>query len=337
MPDWTIERVRALSAIEIRSLQTNALKGNNAPVAELCAQALRENSPARRKRHTSAQHIRPQPQTPLDAAAVAAVAKAIVALVPETERGFSENVRANIRRRENNAADAPQLTLRGLWWQYIVCAFSSQERSGVGTAVHFFEHSHNHLHNLAEVSKAGAAPDWVRHQFEQFAQQCAQASIQPALRMSNRKGDIVMRGFPLFAVAGAPTDALSACCVKGGDLKVFCDLARGALSDRNLATSAQFSWDLDPKPYHGISHKQVRNILVNSGLAVNVLPLDSRWKSFLEDKAGLVLHGNFGVKAFYLDVENVLRQALLAILAVNSTFPVKNLAALDAVVFEYYD
>lgn len=330
MPDWTIERVRALSAAEIRSLEENVMKKENSAVAALCAQALAEIGKPKASQTSSGKVL------PFDDSAVAAVTAAIEALIPASEEDFSENVRENINRRRGRVEQSSQLTLADLWWQYVVCAFSSQEKSGRRTAVHLFEHTGSLLHSLLDVANAGAAESWVSVQFDLFEQQCACAGI-PRFRFIKPKADIIIKGYPLFARASAPANALTACCLSGGELKVFCDLARGTLSDRNLSTSAQFSQNLDPKPFHGISHKQIRNILLNSGLCSNVLPLDSRWKKFLQEKTRLPIEGDFGKKDFYLAVEDLLRRALISILAANPAFPVKDLSTLDAVVFEYFD
>lgn len=328
MADWTIERVRALSTVDIRALQGNAVRLKNEKITSMCTEALAETGKTLR--------ARPPGTSPFGASAVAATAAALEAIVPETEEEFSGSLRSNISQIAGRTAIASTFTLSDLWYHYVVCAFSAQEKPGKGTAAHLFQETKNPLHSLQNVASAGADEIWVADQLEQFAEQCRQAKV-PRFGFVKAKINIIIRAYPMFAQVGAPDDALAECCRGQEDLRVFCDLARGTLSDRDLATSARLSKTLEPKPFHGISHKQMRSIVLNSGLSSNVLPLDSRWKRFLEEKAQIPVEGDFGRADFYLAVEDLLRQALILILAKNPDFPVKDLATLDAVVFEYFD
>lgn len=328
MADWTIERVRALSTVDIRALQGNAVRLKNEEITSMCTEALAETGKTLRPR--------PSGTSPFDDSAVAAVAAALEAVVPETEKLFSSSLRSAISEIAGRAAISSRLTLADLWYQYVVCAFSAQEKSGVGTAARLFETTKNPLHCLRDVVSAGADEAWIADQLEQFAKQCKEAKVSQ-FGFVKAKAKVILRSYPLFAQVGAPDDALAVCCRGQEDLRVFCDLARGTVSDRDLATSARFSKTLEPKSFHGVSHKQVRSILLDSGLCSNVLPLDSRWKRFLEAKAQIPIEGDFARKDYYLAVEDLLRQALISIRSENPEFPVEDLATLDAVVFEHFD
>jgi hypothetical protein len=328
MADWTIERVRALSTVDIRALHGNAVRLNNEEITSMCTEALAETGKTLRAREAGT--------TPFDGSAVEVVAAALEATVPETEEQLSGSLRSAISEIAARAAISSRLTLADLWYHYVVCAFSAQEKSGKGTAAHLFETTKNPLHTLQDVASAGADESWIATQLEQFAEQCKQAKVSQ-FGFVKAKTKVLLRSYPLFAQVGAPDDALAVCCRGQEDLRVFCDLARGTVSDRNLATSARLSKTLEPKSFHGVSHKQVRSILINSGLCSNVLPLDSRWKRFLEEKAQIRVEGDFARKDYYLAVEDLLRQALISIRAKNPEFPVEDLATLDAVVFEYFD
>jgi len=111
-------------------------------------------------------------------------------------------------------------------------------------------------------------------------------------------------------------------------LRIFCELARGAVHDHDLAGSAAFSKRLNAAPFVQIGPKQLRNILVNGGLAHNVVPLDSRWLKYLD---GIVPADSALTLARYIRIEDLLRQALLSVQ--NQRADLANLAVLDAIVF----
>jgi hypothetical protein len=326
MADWTIERVRALSTVDIRALEGNAVRLKNAEITAMCAEALAETGKTLR--------ARPSGTSPFGDNAVAAVAAALEATIPATEEQLSGSVRSAISQIAARAAISSRLTLADLWYQYVVCAFSAQEKPGKGTAAHLFDETKAPLHSLQDVASAGADAIWIATQFEQFAEQCKEARV-PRFGFVKAKANVIMRGYPLFAQVGNPDDALVDCSRGQEDLRVFCDLARGTLTDRDLATSARLGKILEPKSFYGVSHKQMRSILLNTGLCSNVLPLDSRWKRFLEEKAQIVIEGDLARKDFYLAVEDLLRQALIFTLAKNPDFPAKDMATLDAAMSEY--
>jgi hypothetical protein len=145
----------------------------------------------------------------------------------------------------------------------------------------------------------------------------------------------------LFAALGEPSKLLKELpssdsrAQAHSPMALFYDLAKNKLSDKDIHLSAKFSADIDHKPFYGLGPKQIRNILVNSGLAFNVVPLDSRWKKFLEDGAGIIIDGNLGQLNYYLQVEEVLRKALLVASEQRADIP--NLATLDAIVFSTFD
>ncbi|WP_186308658.1 hypothetical protein [Paraburkholderia sp. BCC1885] len=142
----------------------------------------------------------------------------------------------------------------------------------------------------------------------------------------------MLGAYPHFVEGGAPHDVLADLCRETDALNVFCDLARGDTDDHDVAMSATFSQSLDHSASLHIGNKQIRNILVNFGLARNVVRVGSRWPNFFGD----ILATNsatFQNIDRYLAVENVLRSALIRVHA--QRLDIENLAVFDAVVFSH--
>lgn len=148
MADWTIERVRALSTVDIRALQGNAVRLKNEKITLTCTEALAETGKTLRPRPSGA--------SPFHDSAVAAVAAALEATVPETEEQFSSSLRTAISQVAGRMAISSRLTLADLWYKYTVAAFSSQAESYKGTAAHLFAASKN------PCTALGLANSWRR-------------------------------------------------------------------------------------------------------------------------------------------------------------------------------
>jgi hypothetical protein len=321
LADWTIERVRTLSDDFVKSLRFNAGQRNRDDVVAICDQVINERRSVTRKQPTSSPIVN-DPQT------VSRLAKALSTLP-------NAATVENASRRNKRQQDAAKLTLADLWRQYVVCGLSSNEPSGAGTAVHHFEHNDCPLHHLPDVIAANGAEEWVSQQMSDFEQSSKQAG-NGKFRFRKPKIRLIVDGYPLFSQCGSPDKLIAALSETAGPLKLFCDLARGTVSDVDIMTSAVFSANLDPSPYHGIKHKQMRNILVNSGLAVNVLPLDSRWGQFLTDRAGIsVEKGGLQRASYYLALEDLIRKALVEVLPTRPD--IANLATLDAIVIDSFE
>lgn len=145
---------------------------------------------------------------------------------------------------------------------------------------------------------------------------------------------------------------LLAQCDSKSPLELFIKLASGLNTDKNLDDSVKFSRNLDSTPFFNIGPKQLRNILVNSGLAVNVIPLDSRWIKYiagaLSIKEGNIMakyinknsnitvlkDASFGNLTHYLFLENFIRRAFG--LVQEKRPDIENLSLLDAIVFRSY-
>ena len=308
---WTPDKVRALSTKDVRNLLENARRAENADLIRHCESAL-----AQRGQGDDAGAAAPRVNAAtftIPATAVADAATLISALPPVDE------LANGIERRRLQAR--PITTLGELWRLFITCGFSSVENSEEGSPLDRFIKAQGPLFDLAYVRKMSCDPDWVVSEIRTHVP-----------RMADNKRRLVLGSFAQFEMAAAaPTMALADLCRDGESLSVFCRLARGEISDGDLAGSAAFSGSLDPTPFPRIGNKQLRNILVNSGLARNVVPLDSRWQRFF-GSALPVTSQILADKARYLAIEDVLRQALLANSAARPD--IDNLAVLDAVVFQ---
>lgn len=323
---WTYERIARLSTDEIQSLCKNARDRSAEDVALLCEKVLAEKNVG--SRHVRKQMKRREAKCDVnlfaDEALINRLAEIIRQLPAADESG-------NVQNRRSRQANAPNFTLAGLWRIYLDCAFSSQERSGPKSNLAKFANSQSGLLDLATVSQRNADEAWVRSEIE-----------TAGLRFTDKKTKIACSAYALFAALGEPSRVLKELPSSDSQaqahspIALFYDLAKNNLSDKHIHRSAKFSSEIDHKPFYGLGPKQIRNILINSGLAFNVVPLDSRWKKFLEDKAGIIIDSKrLGQLNYYLQVEEVLRKSLLRAREQRADIP--NLATLDAIVFSTFD
>jgi hypothetical protein len=217
--------------------------------------------------------------------------------------------------------EKPLRTLQELWRLFLICGFSSQENSEENSPLAKFVSSKSSLLHLETVRKHQCDKDWVL------------SELKPYLpRQLKNKVSLVIGSYPHFFQAGNPEDLLQDLCGNSGKLKLFCDLSRGQENDKDIHNSSKFSRRIDHKPFPYIGNKQIRNILVNSGLSHNVVPLDSRWQNFFGDVIETE-KSSFTNESDYLALENLLRDAL--IIAQQDRPDIVNLSVLDAIVFAH--
>jgi len=308
---WTPEKVRALSTNDVKNLLENAQRVENAELIGYCETALEQ-----RGQGVGAAEAAPRVSAAnftIPATAVVDAARLISSLPPVDE------LANGLERRRLQAH--PISTLGELWRLFVTCGFSSVENSEEGSPLDRFIKTQGPLFDLAYVRKMSCDPEWVTSEI-----------LAHVPRMAGNKRRLVLGSFAQFELTGAaPVAPLADLCRKGESLSVFCNLARGETSDSDLARSATFSNSLDPAPFPRIGNKQLRNILVNSGLARNVVPLDSRWQRFFGPALPVTSH-ILADKMRYLAIEDVLRRALLSISPERPD--IDNLAVLDAIVFQ---
>lgn len=243
------------------------------------------------------------------------------------------SVPAAVERRSSQ--EHPVKDFSRLWRIFVVCGFSSQMNSNHDSPLDKFRKSSSPLLKLSTVIQQGAKAGWVKSQILQAADKHG----GPIRRNLARRTRMIEDGRKAFIDAGARrSDRLQDGLIgKEGTLGVFIRLARGEISDRDLATSDAFSRNLASKSrtafekIHLIGPKQLRNILVNSGLAHNVLPLDSRWSGFLGYRKGFN-EPNLTSERAYRTTEQLVRLALIR--AKGTRSDITNLAILDSLVFD---
>ncbi|MBN3761250.1 hypothetical protein [Burkholderia sp. Ac-20365] len=306
---WTIDKIKSLKKAEIQNLMANARAAGNLEVEELCRAALPADvSRAKGDRKVSRGTFE------IPASHVAKVAELIERLRPVDE------LSNGLERRRLQAS--PIQTLGELWRLFITCGLSSMEDSEEGAALDRFIRAQGPLFDLGYLRRIECDPAEVLAEIKRNVP-----------RMAQNKCTLVAGNFPLFeAAGGAPDTALSDIRDTESPLLIFGELARGDRHDRDITKSAEFSLGINPDPFPRISHKQIRNILVNSGLARNVVPLDSRWSRFFGDIL-IVDSALLARKSRYLAVEDLLRQALIE--ASSQRTDIDNLAVLDAIVFQH--
>jgi hypothetical protein len=301
---WTSERIAGLSRAEIQNLRANALAQGAQTIVQRCDSELsRGRSPKARRAKSSFL---------IDENKIEEVAGLIEGLPPAADVPLAA-------KRLQRLAE-PVTTFSALWRQFIVCGFSSLEKSDPETPLGAFSRGSSPILELSAVLDHGADGDWI-------AAQLARGGLN---RMTTVKVGLVTSAREVFRTTVGHDDALANGRGAGSPLEVFLDLAAGRSSDRDLAASAVFSASLDPRAFKGIGHKQIRNILVNSGLAYNVVPLDSRWRAFFGSTLEFT-STDLGRRPRYLAIEDLLRNALLRVQPVRSDIP--NLAVLDAIAF----
>ncbi|MGF6533266.1 hypothetical protein P3T20_004066 [Paraburkholderia sp. GAS206C] len=315
--DWTIERIRLLSDVELKSLRENAIKRGNMEIVRRCDQVEAERKSARARTRKTNRIVAAGAGLPRSFSIPENAIDAVTGIILTLPHALS--VPNGVTRLA--LQQSPTKTLSELWRQFVICGFSSQENSEEGGALSSFVAANGPLLDLAQVCANRCDSAWVTREVRTHLS-----------RQLRNKVGLVLGAYPHFVEAGAPGDLLADLCRRAGALKVFCDLARGDIDDHDVAMSATFSQSLDHSAFPYIGNKQIRNILVNSGLAHNVVPLDSRWQNFF----GNIMVTNsatFQNTERYLAVENVLRSALVRVHTERSD--IENLAVLDAVVFSY--
>jgi len=304
---WPIDRIRGLSKSEASNLRSNALARGNQAIVERCDQVLSTNTANK----VSSVEGKTRIGMDIPETAVGGIAKLFLALPKASD---VPNAQARLKR-----LSIPAQTFSVLWRQYINCGFSSQEKSDPDTPLGRFAKGDSPLLDLQSIFNYGEDPKWI----------AAELKAANMNRMTQKKTKLVLSARKAFWDAKGHDDLL----VNGRSgvgLDMFLDLARGRVHDRDIATSAQFSQSINADQLYGIGHKQIRNILVNTGLAHNVLPIDSRWKAYL----GHQMHfesRDLARQIRYLEIEDVIRKGLM--LAQESRDDIPNLAVLDSVVF----
>ena len=319
--EWPIERIKILTRESVSTLRANCLT-RDPVVVERCDRVLADRSyapdperPVRKKGGASNTKTKKsekdgnRAEFVLPPNAVDLIAQRLLKLP------YADTV-ANGRERRK-LQKSPVQTLGDLWRLFVVCGFSSQENAEDDGKLAAFLHADGPLLHLDKIRANRCAPAWVRSEIS-----------GRGLRFSQNKADLVIGNFAHFLEAGMESARLTDLCHSNEKLRIFCELARGTVQDHDLVGSAGFSKRLNAAPFVQIGPKQLRNILVNGGLAHNVVPLDSRWLKYLD---GIVPEDSALTLARYLLIEDLLRQALLSVQ--DQRADLVNLAVLDAVVF----
>lgn len=229
---------------------------------------------------------------------------------------------------------APVSSFSSLWKIFVVCGFSSRMDSNPEKPLDLFGKSDSALLSLDAVLRHGDQPEWVANEFDRASESCGNAIT----RDLKRRTEMIVVGRTLFGKArSVSSDRLDDGTLTNSTLDTFIRVARGKDSDVDLGSSESFSRKLTPRAgkdftkFYLIGPKQLRNILVNSGLGRNVLPLDSRWLRFLGYIDGR-RKPNLNNDQIYSDCEDLVRRALLRAQATRPD--IVNLAILDSLVFD---
>jgi hypothetical protein len=305
---WSIDRIRTLTKVEVINLRENALSKGRVDIATLCDDVLSENFARPNTRKST---NRSKPSFNIPATAGAEITKLLLKL---PNASTIQNAQNRIKWLAN-----PTSTFTGLWRHYVSCAFSSQMKSDPDTPLGRFANGDSPLLDLQSVIDYGTDTTWFESELR----------IAGLNRMRQKNVEILKSGRNAFAASRGHDDLLKNGRPDAG-LGVFIDLASDRVSDRNIETSAAFSASIEVDELHGIGNKQIRNILVNTGLAHNVLPIDSRWKNYVNGRMHFEPSDLQNARR-YLAIEDVIRQALLLVLSHRRDIP--NLAVLDSVVF----
>lgn len=214
---------------------------------------------------------------------------------------------------------------------YVCCVFSTREASGPGSNLERFERSASDLLQPDRVLSQYKISGWIEaevraHRFYRVsadvkAVECVARMLKLATEGGNGAtvGPMLLKNLPDV-----------------GDyaLRLFRDLAASVKNDHHLPSSGLFS--AAPRPHTkslGVGDKQMRNILVNTGLAINVSPLDSRWQGWLKRNCGITIEVSDSAK--YLSAEHLIRLAVIAIQ--NERPDLSSLALVDRLVFDSFN
>lgn len=317
MPDanpydhWPIDRISRLTKAETVNLRDNARARGATDVVERCESLLAQLGRPRLAGppSTAKGYTQPAPEQTVNE-----VAELIKALPPADAVPFAQLRSERIAR--------PVSAFSELWREFIVCGFSSQEKSDPDTPLGNFARGTSPILDLALVLLHRSDQSWV-------ANELSRAGLR---RMATKKMALICSAREAFIAARGEDDRLASGYGNVSGLGVFVELAAGRASDRDLAQSAAFSASIDPGPLYGIGHKQIRNVLVNCGLAHNLVPLDSRWRGFFAGRVDF-RSTDLAQRSRYLAIEDILRRALLRVQDRRSDIP--NLAVLDSMVFAF--
>lgn len=228
----------------------------------------------------------------------------------------------------------PVSSFSSLWKIFVVCGFSSRMDSNPEKPLDRLRKSDSTLLSLDSVLQRGGRREWIGREIDRASESCGNAIG----RDRERRTEMIVVGRTLFGKArSASSDRLDDGALTNSTLDTFIRVARGKDSDVDLGSSESFSRKLTPRAgkdftkFYLIGPKQLRNMLVNSGLGRNVLPLDSRWLRFLGYIDGRK-KPNLNNDRVYCDCEDLVRRALLKAQAARPD--IVNLAILDSLVFD---
>ncbi|SAL79371.1 hypothetical protein AWB67_05438 [Caballeronia terrestris] len=314
--NWTTEKLQQLSKKSLATLRANALARNGSALVELIdslPDATQTPTPRRAQVLEWAD------------AEIARVAEKLTKLPRICESDAGEQ-------RAALPSKLHTLTVGAFWHMYVCCAFSTQERSGPNSNLYRFEHSASVLLDPNCVLSQYKVSGWIEaevraHHFWRVSAnvkivECVAGLLD--LATAERNGapvaSMLLKNLP---VAGEHA------------LRLFRDLAAGVEDDHDLPSSYAFSKALRPhtEKLYGVGDKQLRNILLNTGLAVNVLPLDSRWQNWLKIECGIDI--DITSHAKYLLAEHLIRLAVIEIQPVRPDL--SSLALVDRLVFDSFD
>lgn len=305
--NWPIERICKLTKLGVHNLRCNALRLGFPVVVERCDQVLNSGAARGSSRAKRAKRV----TSTISETTVTDVAELFINLPNVAE---IPNAQARLER-----LSSPATTFSMLWRQYINCGFSSQEKSDPDTPLGRFAQGNSPLLNLQSTIDHGADSEWVAAELA-AANLSRMTQKKTKLLLSAREAFIEAKGYDDLLINGRATTGLS----------VFLDLSSGRANDRDIAASAKFSESINVGQLYGIGHKQIRNILVNTGLAHNVIPIDSRWKEYLGHRMHFEA-SDLAKQDKYLEIEDVIRKALILTQKHRNDIP--NLAVLDAIIF----
>lgn len=314
--NWTTEKLQQLSKESLATLRANARARNGMALVELI-----DSLPGATQTST------PRRAEVLECtdAEIARVAAELTKLpwMSESDAG---------QQRAALPSKSHALTVGAFWRMYVCCAFSTQEKSGPGSNLCRFEHSASDLLDPDRVLYQYKVPGWIEAEVHahRFWRVSANVKIVECIASLLDLATADRKGAP---VAPMPLKDLP---VAGNHaLRLFRDLAAGVEDDYDLPSSYASSKALRPhtEKLYGVGDKQLRNILLNTGLAVNVLPLDSRWQNWLKIECRIDI--DITSHAKYLLAEHLIRLAVIKIQPVRPDL--SSLAIVDRLVFDSFN